>query len=316
MDPRITRICQEHGVVLRREIVALGYTDRDLQRLVRNGMLCRVRWGSYALAREWERDDARARYGLLCRAAYRRANTLVALSHTSSAQAWGTPLWDLDLSEVHLTRGDVRAGRREAGIAQHCGELVDGDWMTKDGVHVISPARTAIELTTITDVEHSLVEIDDLLFRGLTTIKEIRTRFELMNHWPGTLHTDLILRLVSDRSESVGESRVRFLCWSQGLPLPEVNFEIKDHRGRVLFRVDLAWPDLGVFLEFDGRDKYLRHRREGESIADCVERERRRQHRIEEITGWRCIRLVWADLYRPDETARRIRALFRLPTAA
>ena len=33
------------------------------------------------------------------------------------------------------------------------------------------------------------------------------------------------------------------------------------------------------------------------------------------LTGWRCIRIVWADLYQPEVTAARIRAMFR-PVAA
>lgn len=315
MDPRITAICTEHRVVLRREIIALGYDDRALQRMVVSGELVRVRWGSYVMALEWEGADDHARYGYLCRAAYRRARADVALSHLSSAQGWGTPLWDVDFSEVHLTRNDQRIGRREAGVAQHVGTIEEGDWVELDGVNVMSPTRTALELTTLLDVEHSVVEIDYLLHQGLTTVEQLRARLATMTNWPGTLRTDLVLRLVSDRSESVGESRTRVLCWSQGLPRPEVNYEIKDERGRVIHRVDLAWPELGLFLEFDGKEKYLRHRREGESISDCVERERRRQNRIEELTGWRCIRIVWADLYRPAETADRIRRMFRQPAA-
>ena len=39
----------------------------------------------------------------------------------------------------------------------------------------------------------------------------------------------------------------------------------------------LAWPDYGVFLEFDGKEKYLRYRRPGESVIDTVLREKRRE---------------------------------------
>ena len=114
---------------------------------------------------------------------------------------------------------------------------------------------------------------------------------------------------------SVGETRARFLCWTQQLPAPVPNWPIHDERGVEIARVDLAWPQLGVFLEFDGRSKYLEHLREGESVVDCVLREKQRESRICELTGWRCIRIVWADLYRPAEVASRIRALFRTPAA-
>ena len=66
-----------------------------------------------------------------------------------------------------------------------------------------------------------------------------------------------------------------------------------------------------MFLEFDGKVKYEQHLREGESVSDCVVREKQRESRICELTGWRCIRIVWADLYRPAATADRIRRLFR-----
>ena len=69
------------------------------------------------------------------------------------------------------------------------------------------------------------------------------------------------------------------------------------------------------FLEFDGRIKYQRFLRAGESVTDCVVREKQRESRICELTGWRCIRIVWADLDQPKVVADRIRRLFR-PAAA
>ena len=67
---------------------------------------------------------------------------------------------------MHLTRPDGKAGRREAGICQHRGKLVDGDVVEHNGLLVTSPTRAALEYTTLTDVEHSLVEIDYLLHRN------------------------------------------------------------------------------------------------------------------------------------------------------
>jgi hypothetical protein len=46
-----------------------------------------------------------------------------------------------------------------------------------------------------------------------------------------------------------------------------------------------------------------------------VLREKRREELICELTGWRCIRIVWADLYAPVKTADRIRAMFRKAVA-
>ena len=40
-------------------------------------------------------------------------------------------------------------------------------------------------------------------------------------------------------------------------------------------------------------------------------REKHREELICGLTGWRCIRIVWADLYHPERTAARILATLR-----
>lgn len=315
MEAQLRSLLAAHGVFTRKEAIAAGYHDYAIAGLVRSGAWVRVRRGAYVFGDDWATMTDNQRYGVLCRAAVRQANTRVVLSHWSAANEYGAPLWESDLSTVHLTRSDERAGRAEAGIVQHRGVLADGDVIERNGREVMSGTRTALELTLLLDVEHALVEIDYLLHHGFTTMTHLRERYESMAHWPRSLATDLVLRLADHRSESVGETRARFLCWAQHLPAPIPNYAIHDENGFEFARVDLAWPELGLFLEFDGKTKYQEHRRAGESLVDCVLREKKRESRICEITGWRCIRIVWADLYKPAETAERIRQLFRRPAA-
>ena len=73
--------------------------------------------------------------------------------------------------------------------------------------------------------------------------------------------------------------------------------------------MDFAWPEYGIFLEFDGREKYLKYRRAGETIQDTILREKRREEMVCQITGWRCIRVTWADLERPGVLGIRLRNL-------
>jgi len=103
--------------------------------------------------------------------------------------------------------------------------------------------------------------------------------------------------------------------WSQGLPAPEVNYPIFDENGVEVARVDLAWPAYGLFLEFDGKVKYEGLLRDGERASDVVVREKQREDMICRLTGWHCIRVVWADLYTPRQTADRVREMFRLTAA-
>ena len=173
-----------------------------------------------------------------------------------------------------------------------------------------APTRTALDSITVFDVEHGVTIVGDLLHRGLTTSEALDEGATYMKHWPKTLNQGLVLRLANGKCESVGEHRTWHLCWRQHLPMPQPQYEVKDRYGREVARVDFAWPELKVFLEFDGKVKYVKFLREGESVTDAVLREKKREELICELTGWRCIRITWADLYHPERVAARIRALF------
>jgi hypothetical protein len=117
---------------------------------------------------DWADLSPNGRYAVLCRAALRQARTDVALSHISAANEYGAPMWDLDMTQVHLTRTDHRAGsrgsrhraaprpaparRRRPPRRCHDDECHQDRTRADDGL----------------DVEHALVEIDHLLQRKLT----------------------------------------------------------------------------------------------------------------------------------------------------
>jgi hypothetical protein len=118
-----------------------------------------------------------------------------------------------------------------------------------------------------------------------------------------------VLAAIDPRLASIGEMRTYFQCRRQGLPVPVPQYEIWV-RGRLVAQLDLAWPEHRVWLEFDGRSKYVDYLQEDETVADVVLREKRREDDVRRITGWLCIRVTWADLYHPERLARRIRQAF------
>jgi hypothetical protein len=307
LDPLRT-ICDSHGVFLRREALALGYDDGALARAVRANVITRVRHGTYVLTEQWNPLDEVGRHLVRAKGILRTAKTPVALSHTTALAVWDVPLWDLGLDDVHITRLDGEAGRREAGVSQHRGALPPTDVVDRAGVPVTSPARSALDLTMITDVEHALPVFDHLLHTGAVDKEDLRRRARERAGWPSTLATDLTIALADGRAESVAESRSRYMFWRGGLPKPQPQFDIL-RGGRLVARVDFAWPELGVFCEFDGKEKYTKYLREGESVVDAVLREKKREETVCRLTGWRCIRIVWADLYRPQHTVAYIRSV-------
>lgn len=194
-------------------------------------------------------------------------------------------------------------------MAQHRGLILPGDVIDIAGVPLTSPIRTALDVSTMTDVEHALPVMDHVLRLPGITKSQMHERARLMAGTPGSLSTDLVIRLADGRAESVGESRSRYMIWRGGLPMPIPQFEIRDERGSLIARVDFAWPEFGVFLEFDGRVKYQKLRAEGQSVVDVVLAEKRREELICRLTGWRCIRIVWSDLYRARQTVEWIQGV-------
>lgn len=297
------------AVMLRRELIRDGLTDDAIARLVRRGELQRIRQGAYVEAEWWAGLSAEDRHRALLRAVLRRGHPASVASHLSAAVEHGADVWGLDLDEVHLTRLDGRSGRREAGVRHHRGrlDLTEVEW--HDGVRVTPAARAAVEVTTITPVEQALVVVNGLLHCGATTRAELDLEVERRREWPGSLRTRIVQRLSDPRIASVAESRTVHLCWSQHLPRPEPQVGVADEWGKIFAFADFAWRSRGVFLEFDGRMKYQRHRREGETLEDYVLREKRREELICQVTGWVCLRLTWQDLAHPRRTSQRIRRL-------
>jgi hypothetical protein len=297
------------GVFLTRDALAEGYDEQAITKLVRQGVWHRIRRGAYVLQATWQQLDAVGRHRLTARAVLRTAHPSAALSHVSSLLEYDVPVWGLDLSEVHLTRADGRAGRREAGVVHHRGRLERSQVQWRNGLPVLPPARCALELTTMAGVESSLVSVNWMLGTGLTTTEELQSELEAFRWWPQSLRSDLVLRLADGRCAWAGEARFSYLIWREHLPKPEPQLEIRDESGQLIAIVDFALPEFGVFIEFDGRLKYEMHRRDGESLNDFVLREKRREELVCTLMGWVCIRVTWDDLARPALTARRIRAV-------
>lgn len=294
-------------VVMTYELISAGYDDRAITRMVKSGALHRIRHGAYTFGELWSELNAVERRKLLAHATLRCARSPAVLAGPSAADAYGVPVWDMG-DHTHLARLDQMANRRKTRKVQHRGSLLVEDLTVRDGLPLTSGTRTALDMIALTDIPHALVTVNGLLCAGETTPELLARRAEGMRHDPFTADTSIVLDLADGRCESAGESLFLHFCWARGLPMPVPQLEIRDGRGRLAGRVDFAWPELGVYLEFDGRMKYDELLRPGETAADAVMREKRREQLISSITGWRCIRITWAELFDPERLAARIRA--------
>ncbi|GAA5146411.1 hypothetical protein GCM10023340_17290 [Nocardioides marinquilinus] len=175
----------------------------------------------------------------------------------------------------------------------------------RNGLLVMSGTRTALEVTTVAPLDPSVVVVSHLLNLGHTTEDQLLAHYGRMAEWPGSGKTDLVLRLADARFDSIGETRTYLMLFRAHIDMPEPQYKIHDD-GVLVAELDFAWPDLGVWLEFDGFVKYQKLLEEGESASEVVVREKRREDLVRRLTGWECIRLTWADLSRPERTAAMI----------
>ena len=140
---------------------------------------------------------------------------------------------------------------------------------------------------------------------------ELWQTYDSMSRWPQMRHVNLVVRLADPGAQSVGESRSRFLCYRFHLPRPELQYPVYD--GDVLVGIsDMVWHGCRLLGEFDGRVKYGRLLKPGESASDVVFQEKRREDRMREITSYGMFRFVWHDVdQEPARAAERLRrALF------
>jgi hypothetical protein len=301
------RSLHEDHVFLRREALEHGYTDADLQIGLRAGVLVRIRQGGYTFGDVWSVADEVGRHQLRAHAVLRSHDTRIALSHTSAAVEHGLRLFQPDLRRIHVTCLGRPIARTTDDIVYHQGGCSEDDLMLVGRHQVVKPVRAALEASSLTTVAGGMVILDSVVDLDMASVDDIEAGFARFTGWPNSRKLQITVRLVRKGSNSVGESLSRYTMWSQHLPEPELQFEVRDEWGNLIGVTDFAWPAYGVLGEFDGMVKYGRLRRDGESPGDAVEREKKREDALRAETGWLMVRLVWEELFRPGPTAAKIR---------
>jgi hypothetical protein len=74
-----------------------------------------------------------------------------------------------------------------------------------------------------------------------------------MDRWPGVRVARRVVEFLDVRSESVGESMSRVCLMEEGLPRPDLQYEIFGPDGRLVARVDFYWDEHKTVGEFVAR---------------------------------------------------------------
>lgn len=299
----------EHGLLLRRTAIARGYDDDWLRRMVKCGALVRIRHGAYADPRIWAAAGAVGQHLLLSRAVMQQYDDRVALSHASAHLMRGGPGWGLRFDTVNITNLLGRGDRKQAGITHHRGAVRVGDVSRIEDHWITAPARTAVETAAQIGLVPAVCVLDWTLNQALATQEELELYAGLyMREWPDTLLLPVAVGRSHPGSESIGETRSRLALENQGFhPVPQ--WKVFDPSGRLAGRVDLLLEAQGVMVEFDGKIKYGRLLKPGQTVGDVIRAERAREVLLEELTGLRMLRLTWPDLDDEQRLAGRVRSV-------
>ncbi|MGY2080514.1 DUF559 domain-containing protein [Modestobacter sp. SYSU DS0657] len=219
------------------------------------------------------------------------------LGGRSAAVWWGAPTAG-PVDPVTVIVPPASAWRGPQGVRVHRSLLSPGDVTTAaDGPRITSAERTAWDVATLERTLDAVACLDGMAHAQTLSGGVIRALVAgAPGRWRGRRAASA-LSLVDGRAQSPPESWLRVACHLAGLPAPVPQFDVVD-RGKWLGQVDLAWPEAGLIVEYEGAYHF-----EGEQI---VKDDARYERLI--AAGWRVIRLLAADLRDLDAVVARIRA--------
>lgn len=176
-----------------------------------------------------------------------------------------------------------------------------------DGRPATSPPWTAVELARSQRRPRALATLDAALRSGTCSRGEMWRAATQQAGRRGIVAVRELLPLADARAESPMESEARLAMIDGGLPIPELQYEIVDGNGD-LRRVDFAWPQYRVAVEYEGLDWH--------SGPDAMRRDRKRQLALQDI-DWVVIPIVFEDVrYRAWDFVSRIDTQLRRAHAA
>jgi very-short-patch-repair endonuclease len=157
--------------------------------------------------------------------------------------------------------------------------------------------RTALDIARFEDLPESVVALDVLLARGIAYQHELREALAVLAG-RGVRRASRAVELADARAESQPESRLRVALALGGLhPVPQ--FTVRDAEGRFIARVDLAFPEARVAVEYDG----AWHGTDGQ-----LRKDRRRLNALVR-EGWVVLHVTAADMHDLPAVLASVRGL-------
>lgn len=209
---------------------------------------------------------------------------------------------------IHVLQ-KVRPSNERHGrdVRCHTRPFAEHDISVVSGLRTTSLERTTADCAMMLNYRQALILMDHALRLGADP-GSLQAMAEALDGRRGIRTFRRVLAMADPRSESPGETLARELILRLRIKPPEPQLEVSSRAGR--HRMDFAWKEEKVALEFDGRTKYFDYK----PTAEVLFEERRREKALAE-EGWRFLRVEWKDLFREQEfKSRLLRALAGRPT--
>ncbi|HVV35215.1 MAG TPA: hypothetical protein VHC63_01345 [Acidimicrobiales bacterium] len=169
------------------------------------------------------------------------------------------------------------------------------------GIPVVDGLQMLVDLAADLDDVQWEQALESALFRRHVCLAELEAALPDLSR-ARTAGVALMRRVLAVRppgaapTESLLETLMVQLLRSIGVPTPTRQLELFNEHGELEARLDLCWPELGLFLELDG---------EGHRFQPVYDANR--QTRVVALTGWLCGRFSWTEVHdNPIPTGRRV----------
>jgi len=138
-------------------------------------------------------------------------------------------------------------------LAVHTDALALDETQECDGIPVTTPARTAFDLGRRTTSRVAAVQLLDALANAThVTASDVEAVMAAHPGARGLPRLRTVLPLVDGGAESPRETLARLALVDAGLPAPTTQFEVFGRYGEFIARLDMAYEDVKIGIEYDG----------------------------------------------------------------
>ena len=185
-----------------------------------------------------------------------------------SAAALLRSQWIDAASPAELIRS---SGKGVPGITIFRDELRTAEVRAVRGIAVTTPARTAFDIGRRNTLLDAVIHLDALANATGFTAVEVDELAASHRGVRGLIQLRQAVKQMDGGAESPQETRTRLLLTDAGLPKPTTQVTVYDEGGYPFARIDMAYEDCRVGIEYDGEQHWTDPKRRAHDIDKSVE---------------------------------------------